>query len=78
LAPAVLGAGFQLWFLPKAAYAPPPPSPVPSVIPTPGGPVTGPVPTPSPSPVPTPVVIKPVQITTNVGFDATSSMVWIS
>jgi hypothetical protein len=78
LAPAVLGAGFQLWFLPKAAYAPPPPSPVASVIPTPGGPITGPIPTPTPSPVPTPVVIRPIQITTNLGFDATSPMVWIT
>jgi hypothetical protein len=77
LAPAVVGAGFQLWFLPKAAYAPPLPSPVPTVIPTPGGPVTSPVPTPTPSPIATPAVVKPIQVTTNVGFDATSPMVWI-
>ena len=77
LAPARLGQGFQLWFLPKLAYAPPPPSPVPSVIPTPGGPVSGPIPTPTPSPTPAAVKIKPIQITTNLGFDATSPMVWI-
>ena len=77
LAPAQVGQGFQLWWLPKIAYAPPPPSPVPSVVPTPGGPVSGPVPTPSPSPAPTPVAIKPTQITTNLAFDATSPIVWI-
>jgi hypothetical protein len=78
LAPAQLGQGFQLWFLPKLAYDPPKPSPVPTPIPTPGGPVNGPVPTPTPSPAPVPVKIKPVQITTNLGFDATSPMAWIS
>jgi hypothetical protein len=77
LAPARLGTGFQLWFLPKLAYAPPPPSPVPSVVPTPGGPVSTPVPSPTPSPAPPPIVVKPIQITTNLGFDATSPMVWI-
>jgi hypothetical protein len=76
LAPAKLGQGFQLWFLPKLAYAPPPPSPIPTVIPTPGGPVGTPVPSPSPSPAPPPVVVKPIQITTNLGLDATSPMVW--
>ena len=77
LAPAVVGAGFQLWFLPKAAYAPPLPSPVPTVIPTPGGPVTSPVPTPTPSPITPPIAVKPIQVTINLGFDATSPMVWI-
>ena len=78
LAPAQLGQGFQLWWLPKNAYAPPAPSPVPTPIPTPGGPVSSPVPTPTPSPAPAAPVIKPVQITTNLGFDATSPMVWIT
>ena len=78
LAPAQLGQGFQLWWLPKNAYAPPGPTPVPTPIPTPGGPVSSPVPTPTPSPAPTAPVIKPVQITTNLGFDATSPMVWIT
>jgi hypothetical protein len=73
----MLGAGFQLWWLPKLAYAPPPPSPVPTPIPTPGGPVNGPIPTPTPSPAPTPIVIKPIQVTTDLAFDATSPMAWL-
>jgi hypothetical protein len=78
LAPAQLGAGFQLWWLPKAAYTPPTPSPVPpSPTPTPGVPASSPSPSPSPSPSVPPVVIKPVQMTTNLGFDATSPIVWI-
>ena len=76
LAPSQIGQGFQLWFLPKLAYAPPRPSPVPSVIPTPGGPVSSPIPSPTPSAAPPPIVIKPIKITTNLGFDATSPMVW--
>ena len=67
LAPAAGGGEFQLWWLPKAAYAPPPPSP--------GGPHNGPLPSPSPPP-PTPPV-KPIQVTTNNGFDATSPMAWL-
>ena len=79
LAPAQLGAGFQLWWLPKAAYTPPTPSPVPpSPTPTPGFPAGSPSPSPSPSPSVPPVVIKPVQMTTNLGFDATSPIVWIA
>jgi hypothetical protein len=78
LAPAQLGTGFQLWFLPKLAYAPPPPSPIPTVVPTPGGPVGTPAPSPTPSLAPPPIVVKPIQLTTNLGFDATSPMVWIS
>jgi hypothetical protein len=77
LAPAQLGAGFQLWFLPKLAYAPPAPSPVPTIVPTPGGPVGTPAPSPTPSPAPPAIVVKPIQITTNLGFDATSPMVWL-
>jgi hypothetical protein len=77
LAPAQQGAGFQLWFLPRLAYAPPPPSPVPTVVPTPGGPVGTPAPSPTPAAAPPPLVVKPIQITTNLGFDATSPMVWI-
>jgi hypothetical protein len=61
LAPGVAGGPFQLWFLPKAGYLPQP-SPTPSY---------GPIVTPSPI-LPT----KPVQITTNNGFDATSPMAW--
>jgi hypothetical protein len=81
LAPAVLGTGFQLWWLPQAAYTPPTPptSPTPSrsLIPTPGGPVNSPVPSSTPSAAPPPVAVKPLQITTDLGFDATSPMVWI-
>ena len=73
LAPAVLGQGFQLWFLPKSAYTAPAPSPV--ATPSPGGPVNSPSPVPTPTP-PAPVVTKPIQITTNLGFDATSPIVW--
>jgi len=72
LAPGVAAGAFQLWFLPKAAYAPPPAPPTPS--PTPGGPHNGPLPTPSPTPPPPPV--KPIQLTTNAGFDATSTLAW--
>ena len=74
LAPGVAAGQFQLWFLPKAAYAPPPPPPSPS--PTPGGPHNGPLPSPSPTPPPPPV--KPIQLTTNAGFDATSTLAWIA
>jgi hypothetical protein len=71
LAPAAGSTGpFQLWWLPKAFYAPPP-APVPT--PTPGGPHNGPLPTPTPSPA---VVVKPIEVTTNNGFDATSPLAW--
>lgn len=69
LAPGAGGA-FQLWFLPRAAYAPTP-SPVPT--PTPGGPHNGPLPSPTHAPA---VVVKPIQITTSNGFDATSTIAW--
>lgn len=77
LAPGGPAAPFQLWWLRRDAYAPPPPSPVPTPTPTPGGPHNGPVPTPTPSPAPPPPVIKPVQITVNLGFDATSPLAWL-
>jgi hypothetical protein len=77
-APGAPDGPFQLWFLPKNAYAPPPPSPVPTPTPTPGGPYKGPLPSPSPRPSPTPIVVKPIQITTDQGFDATSPMAWSS
>jgi hypothetical protein len=73
LAPGVTGGPFQLWWLPKEAYTPAPPSPPPT--PTPGGPHNGPLPSPTPPPPPPPV--KPVQVTTNDGFDATSPMAWL-
>jgi len=67
---------FQLWFLPKDAYNPPAPSPTPVPTPTPGGPYNGTLPSPTPSPAVAAPVIKPIQITTNDGFDATSPMAW--
>jgi hypothetical protein len=78
LAPAGPAAPFQLWFLPKNAYAPPPPSPIPTPTPTPGGPHNGPLPSPSPAPASTPVVVKPIQVTANLGFDATSPLAWLA
>lgn len=78
LAPAQAAGPFQLWFLPKDAYAPPPPSPVPTPTPTPGGPHNSPLPSPSPIVVPPPPVIKPIEVTTNAGFDATSPLAWLS
>jgi hypothetical protein len=76
LAPSAPDGPFQLWFYPKGAYHPPPPSPIPTPTPTPGGPYNGPLPTPTPSPAPPPVAIKPIQLTTNLGLDATSPMAW--
>jgi hypothetical protein len=76
LAPGGATGPFQLWFLPKNAYNPPAPPPVPTPTPTPGGPHNGPLPTPTPSPVPPPPVVKPIQVTTNLGFDATSPLAW--
>lgn len=73
LAPAAPAGPFQLWFYPKAGYTPPPAPPAPS--PTPGGPHNGPLPSPTPAPPPPPV--KPIQVTTNDGFDATSPMAWL-
>ena len=75
LAPGGPAAPFQLWFLPSSAYTPPPPSPPPT--PTPGGPHNGPLPSPTPSAAPPPAVVKPIQITTNLGFDATSPLAWL-
>jgi len=61
LAPGSAASGqFQLWFLPSAAYSPPTPTPN-----------YGPIVTPSPV-----LPAKPVQLTTNSGFDATSSLAW--
>jgi Tol biopolymer transport system component len=77
LAPGGPAAPFQLWFLPKNAYAPPAPSPVPTPTPTPGGPHNGPLPSPTPSPAPVAPVVKPIQVTTNLGFDATSPLAWL-
>jgi len=77
LAPGVAAGPFQLWFLPNNAYNPPPPSPIAIPTPTPGGPHNGPLPTPSQSAAPAAPVVKPIQVTTNLGFDATSPMAWL-
>jgi Tol biopolymer transport system component len=76
LAPGGPAAPFQLWWLPRNAYAPPAPSPIPTPSPTPGGPHNGPLPTPTPSAAPVAPVVKPIQITANLGFDATSPLAW--
>jgi hypothetical protein len=77
LAPGGPAAPFQLWWLPRDAYAPPAPSPIPTPTPTPGGPHNGPLPSPTPSAAPAAPVIKPIQITANLGFDATSPLAWL-
>jgi len=76
LAPSSGNGPFQLWFIPKDRYNPPPPSPTPVPTPTPGGPYSGALPSPTPAPPVVAPVIKPIQITTNAGFDATSPMAW--
>ncbi len=73
LAPGAGAGPFQLWWLPKEAYTPPAASPPPT--PTPGGPHNGPLPSPTAPPAAPPV--KPVAVTTNNGFDATSPMAWL-
>jgi len=68
LAPGSPDGPFQLWWLPKAAYTPPATSPTPS---------TSPGATPSPVPTQPPLApVRPIEITTNNGFDATSPMAW--
>ena len=76
LAPGINDSPFQLWYLPRDAYNPPPPSPTPIPTPTPGGPYTGTLPSPAPTPASAAPVIKPIQITINNGFDATSPIAW--
>jgi Tol biopolymer transport system component len=75
LAPAVQGQLFQLWWLPKAGYAPPAPSPSPSPSPS-ASPAKKGQKTPKASPVPSPTPVKPIQITSDLGFDATSPIAW--
>jgi hypothetical protein len=77
MAPGGPAEPFQLWFLPSSAYTPPVPSPVPSASPT-GSPSSSPSPSPSPSASPSSAVtVKPIQITTDLGLDATSPMAWL-
>jgi hypothetical protein len=81
LAPSQPDQPFQLWWLPKAGYevAPPPPPPSPSatVSPSPGR-KGSPTPThkASPKPTPTPAPVVPIQVTTDLGFDASSPIAW--
>jgi hypothetical protein len=84
LAPAVADAPFQLWFLPQSAYtvAPSPiPSPTAKPSPSPAHPGKA-SPTPrtsppaSPKPSPSPIPVKPIQMTTDLGLDATSTIAW--
>lgn len=72
LAPGSPDGPFQLWWLPRAAYVAPPPTPTPPVIP--GGPHNGPLPSPSSGPTPAPAVR--LEVTANLGFDATSPLAW--
>jgi hypothetical protein len=76
LAPAAGSSNFQLWFLPKERYNPPSPSPIPVPTPTPGGPYHGPAPSPTLAPPVVVPLVKPIQLTTSSGFDATSPMTW--
>jgi Tol biopolymer transport system component len=75
LSPAIADQPFQLWWLPKSGYAPPPvPSPSPSPVAS-ASPKATKSPKPSPSPTPVPPA-KPIQVTTDLGFDATSPIAW--
>jgi hypothetical protein len=76
LAPALPDGPFQLWFAPRLRYFPPVPSPVPTPSLVPGGPEGTPVPSPSPSPLPPPPLVKVIQITSDLGLDASSTMTW--
>jgi hypothetical protein len=86
LAPALADSPFQLWFLPRAAYTAPPvatPSPSPSAKPSPtpahtgkASPTPRPTTRPSPKPSPSPTPVKPIQMTTDLGLDATSAIAW--
>ena len=82
LAPTLPDQPFQLWWLRKAGYLVPTPSPTPSATPTASpSPARKGSPTPrrsSPTPNPSPTPVTPIQITTDLGFDATSPIGWRS
>jgi hypothetical protein len=82
LAPAQPDQPFQLWWLPKAGYEAPKPTPTPSATATPSpspGHKASPAPRkPSPKPSPSPTPGTPIQITTDLGFDASSPIAWHS
>jgi WD40 repeat protein len=67
---------FQLWWLPRAAYFPLAPPPVAIPTPVPGGPYNGSLPSPTPVVAPPPPPVNPIEVTTNLGFDATSPIAW--
>ena len=81
LAPAQPDQPFQLWWLPKAGYEvpTPPPSPSATALPSPSPARKG-SPTPSrkasPTPSSPPAPTTPIQITTDLGFDASSPIAW--
>lgn len=76
LAPALPDDPFQLYFIPSQAYFPPAPSPIPTPSVIPGGPQGTPEPSPTPSAAPPPPAVKAIQMTTSLGFDATSPIAW--
>ena len=80
LAPAQSNQPFQLWWLPRAGYEVPKPGSTPSASPavssTPGKPTPTPTRRPSPKPSPSPTPVTPIQITNDLGFDASSPIAW--
>jgi Tol biopolymer transport system component len=72
LAPAATGGRFQLWWLAGAASAAVPATPSPSAVPR----GTTPVPSPSVPATAVPGLAAPLQVTTNLDFDATSAPAW--
>ena len=87
LAPTQPDQPFQLWWLPKAGYAAPTPTPTPTATASPtaspspgrkGTPTPTRKPSPSPKPSPTPIPVTPIQVTSDLGFDASSPIAWHS
>ena len=79
LAPAQADQAFQLWWLPKAGYEVPTPTPSPvasaTVSPSPGR-KASPTAKTSPRPSPSPAPVTPIQVTNDLGFDASSPIAW--
>ena len=68
---------FQLWWLPRAAYAPEPsPSPAAPSPPVSAGRSPGRSPSPAARVQPSPVPAGPIEITSDLGLDATSPIAW--
>jgi Tol biopolymer transport system component len=83
LAPALPDQPFQLWFLPRAGYEVSLPAPTPSATtsasPSPGRKASpSPARRPSPTATPFPKPVTPIQVTTDLGFDASSPIAWHS